>query len=122
VYDLNPLWMMPLRDYMVEDAFANEPARHSELPTTSRRAGSAAFGAPTASAAVSTRCVDGVPKGGQALRHCQVPGCVSPGAEPRSYLGRCRLCLLHMRAETVDLGGTLLRFCQKYVCILTYFF
>jgi hypothetical protein len=51
------------------------------------------------------------------LRRCQVPGCCSSPAEPRSYAGRCRLCVTHMRADTVELGAQLLRFCQKCVTL-----
>ena len=49
------------------------------------------------------------------LRLCQVPGCKSAPLAARSYLGRCRLCVPHMRADEVQLGGELLRFCQKCV-------
>jgi hypothetical protein len=49
------------------------------------------------------------------LRLCQVPGCESAPLVARSYLGRCRLCVPHMRADEVQLGGELLRFCQKCV-------
>ena len=49
------------------------------------------------------------------LRLCQVPGCKSAPLAARSYLGRCRLCVPHMRADEVLLGGELLRFCQKCV-------
>jgi hypothetical protein len=49
------------------------------------------------------------------LRSCQVPGCSSEPFHPRSYLGRCRLCVLHIRADTVQVGDELLRFCQKCV-------
>ena len=49
------------------------------------------------------------------LRLCQVPGCESAPMAARSYLGRCRLCVPHMRADEVQLGDELLRFCQKCV-------
>jgi hypothetical protein len=41
------------------------------------------------------------------LRMCQVPGCDSAPLAARSYLGRCRLCVPHMRADEVHLGGEL---------------
>lgn len=47
------------------------------------------------------------------LRYCQVPGCGSAPQEARTYVGRCRLCVPHMRADTVQLGAELFRFCQK---------
>ena len=49
-------------------------------------------------------------------RPCQVPGCSSEPLNARTYLGRCRLCLPHMRADTVELNGQLVRFCQKCAC------
>ena len=51
------------------------------------------------------------------LRACQVPGCESAPMAARSYLGRCRVCIPHMRADEVLMGGELLRFCQKCVRI-----
>ena len=119
--DSGALWGLPLRELKptvdLMEGLGGAPRPLDVLPSSGehsllRRAGSAVV--PSASAATSSRRSDGVPPGGQALRYCQVPGCASPGAEPRSYLGRCRLCMSHMKAETLDLGGELLRFCQKY--------
>ena len=70
---------------------------------------------PTRSPARAAAMVPRSDGGASRLRPCQVAGCVSAPAEPRSYAGRCRLCVTHMRADTVQLGDDLLRFCQKCV-------
>jgi hypothetical protein len=52
------------------------------------------------------------------LRFCQVVACTAPGVGARTYPGRCRLCLPHMRADVVEIDGQQLRFCQKYALIV----
>ena len=83
----------------------------SEAPL-SREAAPAPHAAPAAASPQATRVADD-----GRLRACQVPGCKSAPMAARTYLGRCRLCVPHMRADEVQLesGGELLRFCQKCV-------
>ena len=80
--------------------------------------------AAVSSTAVAPPCVQGAPQGAlehdvlqkePGLRRCQVPLCTAQPLSARTYTGRCRLCVTHMRADVVELGGQRLRFCQKRV-------